>query len=85
MSKSDETRDLDAYAVYAEKSGGAGRLGWAFGIVSLVAVGISFAFLYVDLIYDENWIWPIYAIMVSGSFCAGAWGNIFSKMGWFVP
>jgi len=61
-----------------------GRLAWALGVISAVAVILSFAALYVDAKLGSHWQWPLYAIGVSAVGCAWSWSYLAAKMGWFV-
>jgi len=61
-----------------------GRLAWLLGVLSILAAGASFFFLWVDAQAGGHWTWPLDAIWISTLACAVTWGYIFAKMGWFI-
>lgn len=72
------------HTIYVHSSEKPGRLAWAVGVASTVAlIGSCFA-LYVDAAYKLNVSWPIYAVAAAGIACAISWGYLASKMNWFM-
>lgn len=63
---------------------GPGPLAWVVGVISIVAVAISCAALYMDASYGYHWEWPLYAFVGSIVIAAPAVGYLFAKMGWFI-
>lgn len=56
-----------------------GPLAWAVVVVSMLALGISFHYLYKDAVHGYHGIWPVYFFAGSTVLCIVAWGYIISK------
>lgn len=61
-----------------------GRVVWALGAASALAVAISLAALYIDALDGYRWAWPVYAFVGCALIGTLVWSYLFAKMGWFV-
>ena len=53
---------------------------WAFGAVSLIAVGISYFYLYEDAVDGYHELLPVYLFALAMLVCAWVWGYLISKV-----
>lgn len=79
-----ELHGADSETTYATVKPQPGRVAWALGATSALAIGTSLAALYMDALDGYRWTWPVYAFVGCALFGTVVWSYLFAKMGWFV-